>query len=139
MLKVGGDERLEPEARRVARVRVQPLEGDRPTELPVPGFELAGRTVTALPKRMEWSAWAMTFATRGNYFRTYPIWVRDEVKQALGPAGRFDGGPLVPSYGAPFTVRDGNLLTARWPGDAQRFAEELLEMLESTDGNAGVP
>ncbi len=90
---------------------------------------LAGRTMTALPKRMEWSAWAMTFATRGNYFRTYPTWVRDEVLEALGPEGRFEGGPLVPSYGNPFTVRDRNLLTARWPGDAQRFAEELLEML----------
>jgi len=28
-----------------------------------------------------------------------------------------------------FTVRDGNYLSARWPGDAHRFAHELADML----------
>ena len=28
-----------------------------------------------------------------------------------------------------FTVRDGNWLSARWPGDAHRFASEFVAML----------
>lgn len=90
---------------------------------------LRGRTMTCLPKVMEWSAWAATKLTRGDYFRTYPQWVQDEVEEAVG--GAVQTGPLVPTYGNPFTVRDGNLLTARWPGDAAQFAAELVEMLSS--------
>ncbi len=88
---------------------------------------LRGRTMTCLPKTMEWSAWAATKLTRGDYFRAYPEWVQDEVEQAVG--GKVQTGPLVPTYGNPFTVRDGNLLTARWPGDAAKFAAELVAML----------
>jgi putative intracellular protease/amidase len=88
---------------------------------------LRGRTMTCLPKTMEWSAWAATKMTRGDYFRTYPEWVQDEVEAAVG--GKVKTGPLVPTYGNPFTVRDGNLLTARWPGDAAAFAAELVAML----------
>jgi protease I len=29
-----------------------------------------------------------------------------------------------------FTVRDGNNLSARWPGDAHRFAADYADMLE---------
>ena len=29
-----------------------------------------------------------------------------------------------------FTVRDGHYLSARWPGDAHRFAHELAGMLQ---------
>ena len=31
---------------------------------------LAGRTMTCLPRSMEWSAWSATKLTRGDYFRT---------------------------------------------------------------------
>ena len=87
---------------------------------------IAGRRMTCLPRMMEWSAWIATVATRGNYFRTYPEWVQSEVER-LG--GTVETGPLVAAYGNPFTVRDGNLLTARWPGDASGFAAELVAML----------
>lgn len=90
---------------------------------------LRGRTMTCLPKTMEWSAWAATKATRGDYFRTYPRWVQAEVADAVGEEGAVLTGPLIPAYSRPFTVRDGNLLTARWPGDAARFADELVAML----------
>ncbi len=90
---------------------------------------LRGRTMTCLPKSMEWSAWAATKLTRGDYFRTYPEWVQQEVQAAVGPEGAVKTGPLVPAYGLPFTVRDRNLLTARWPGDAQKFGDELVAML----------
>lgn len=90
---------------------------------------IRGRHITGLPKSMEMGAWALTWSTMGDYFRTYPEWVQDEVRDALGTEGRFETGPLVPSYSNPFVVRDGNLVTARWPGDAQRFAEELLDLI----------
>ena len=92
------------------------------------GHAIAGRRITGLPKTMEMGAWLLTAATRGSYFRTYPLAVEDEVRTALGD-GTFETGPLVPSYGNPFTVRDGNLVTARWPGDARRFADELVALL----------
>jgi len=88
-----------------------------------------GKRMTCLPRSMEWSAWLSTIATRGNYFRTYPESVQGEVARAVGSSGKVETGPLVPSYGNPFTVRDGNLLTARWPGDALAFADQLVGML----------
>jgi putative intracellular protease/amidase len=90
---------------------------------------LHGRTVTALTKSMERSAWLLTRWTLGDHFRTYSTWVQDEVTSALGDEGRFVTGPFVPSYRRPFTVRDGNLLTGRWPGDAERLATELVDVL----------
>ena len=98
---------------------------------------LRGRSMTCLPKSMEWSAWAATRLTRGSYFRTYPEWVQDEVARAVG--GSVLTGPLLPSYGRPFTVRDGNLLTARWPGDAQGFADALVSMLEEDPSGRAAP
>ena len=98
---------------------------------------LRGRTLTCLPKSMEWSAWAATRLTRGSYFRTYPEWVQDEVARAVG--GSVLTGSLLPSYGRPFTVRDGNLLTARWPGDAQGFADALVSMLEEDPSGRAAP
>ncbi|MCO4768617.1 MAG: DJ-1/PfpI family protein [Deltaproteobacteria bacterium] len=89
---------------------------------------IAGRRITGLPKTMEMGAWLLTCTYMGGYFRTYPEWVQDEVRGSLGD-GDFATGPLVPAYGNPFTVRDGNLVTARWPGDAQRFAQELLDLI----------
>ena len=97
---------------------------------------IEGRKLTCLPKTMEWSAWIATVATRGNYFRTYPVWVQQEVIAAAGSRKLVSTGPLIPSYGKPYTVRDGNLLTARWPGDAERFAHELVAML-AEDAAAG--
>jgi len=90
---------------------------------------LYGRTVTALTKAMERSAWWLTRWTLGDHFRTYRTWVQDEVSAALGTTGRFETGPFVPSYRRAFTVRDGNLLTGRWPGDAERLGTELVDAL----------
>jgi putative intracellular protease/amidase len=93
------------------------------------GHAIAGRKITGLPKTMELGAWIITAPTMGSYFRTYPETVQDEAKRALGADGEFLSGPLLPAYGRPFTVRDGNLVTARWPGDALAFAEQLLELI----------
>lgn len=96
---------------------------------------LHGRRTTALLKSMELSAWLLTVLWLGSYYRTYPITVEKEVRQALGEEGKFEGGPnsLLRDSEAKlergFTVRDGHYLSARWPGDAHRFATEFVQML----------
>ena len=92
---------------------------------------LEGRRVTALPRRMERAAWLLTAWKMGDYYRTYPEWVQDEVTDAVGDTGEFHAGPLLATYSNPFMVEDGRLLTARWPGDASGFARRLVAMLDS--------
>ena len=36
--------------------------------------------------------------------------------------------------GLVFVVEDGNLVTARWPGDAQGFADSLLALIRARAG-----
>ena len=84
-----------------------------------------GRHLTALTELLELTAWALTSWTLGDYYRTYDTTVQAEVRAAAGEAGRFDAGPLAATYGRPFVVRDGNLITARWPGDAWGWAASL--------------
>jgi len=91
-----------------------------------------GRKLTGLPKRFEKGAWLATKATRGDYFRTYPEWVQDEVRRSIGPDGEWKPGPLLPVHSKDFVVEDGNLVTARWPGDAERFGASLVELLART-------
>jgi protease I len=61
--------------------------------------------------------------------------VEDEVRAALAAAADFIRGPISMVRDSPdhldagFTVRDGNYLSARWPGDAHRFANEFASML----------
>lgn len=90
---------------------------------------LSGRRMTGLTKLLERAGFWLTVWTLGRRFRTYPAYVEDEVIEAQGAGGLFERGPLVPSYRNPFVVSDGNLLTARWPGDAKRLAEQLAKRL----------
>ncbi|VVN91135.1 DJ-1/PfpI family protein [Pseudomonas fluorescens] len=95
---------------------------------------LHGRKVTALLASMELLAWTLTAPLLGRYYRTYPRTVEEEVRATLARPGDFLSGPLLPlrdSAANPqrgFVVRDGNLLTARWPGDCHRFAAEWVAM-----------
>ena len=97
---------------------------------------LFGRKTTALTKPMELTAWSLTCVWRGNYYRTYPATVEDEVTAALALPGDFSRGPMSTRRDAPerldlgFTVRDDHYLSARWPGDAHRFAAEFAGMLQ---------
>jgi protease I len=96
---------------------------------------LFGRKTTALTKTMELTAWALTRLYLGDYYRTYPVTVEDEVRAALAHAGDFIVGPIPIRRDSParpelgFTVHDGNYLSARWPGDAHRFGGEFAAML----------
>lgn len=97
---------------------------------------LHGRRTTALTAQMELSAWWLTRAWMGDYYRTYPETVQSEVTRALARPEDFDAGPVSLRRDAParldlgFVVRDGNYVSARWPGDAHRFAETFAAMVE---------
>ncbi|MET1077472.1 MAG: type 1 glutamine amidotransferase domain-containing protein [Pseudomonas sp.] len=100
---------------------------------------LHGRQATALPGlSMELLAWAVTAPWLGRYYRTYGQTVEAEVRAALATPTDFKTGPRLPrrdsakDVRAGFTVRDGNLLSARWPGDCHRFAAEFLAMIMAT-------
>lgn len=95
---------------------------------------LAGRRVTALTRSQELSAWLMTGLWLGRTFRTYRQTVQQEVVVALGDPARFEEGPFTVAKDGPsdlrgFVVRDGALVTARWPGDAWTFATALRDLL----------
>lgn len=102
------------------------------------GLVLRDRQVTALTRAQELSAVAMTVWWLGAYYRTYPISVQTEVARVLADRRQFRTGPFAVRRDDPehldrgFIVRDGNLLTARWPGDAHRFSAEFLRMLAAT-------
>ena len=89
-----------------------------------------GRRATALPSALEGAAFLLTFWKLGRYYRTYPEYVQDEVTRALGSPSLFERGPLFASYDQPFHVQDGDLVTARWPGDATAFADALVARIE---------
>jgi protease I len=96
---------------------------------------LHGRRTTGLTRQLEMLAWRLTRHRLGDYYRTYPRTVQDEVAAALrSPADFLVGPPALlrdsdrhPGFG--FTVRDGAWLSARWPGDVHRFAREFAAML----------
>ena len=96
---------------------------------------LHGKKTTALTQQMELSAWTLTRLWLKNYYRTYPITVEAEVSAALANTKDFIKGPISLTRDSPdnlavgFTVQDGNYLSARWPGDAHRFATEFVAML----------
>lgn len=98
---------------------------------------LHGKKTTALTKQMELAAWGLTALWLGSYYRTYPTTVQDEVTAALARAEDFITGPMSTRRDSPtqlgvgFTVRDGQYLSARWPGDAHRFAAEFSTLIQA--------
>ena len=99
---------------------------------------LRGKKTTALTSWMELSAWALTGLWLGRYYRTYEETVEAEVKGLLASPSDFQRGPYSTARDAPgklapgFSVLDGNYLSARWPGDAHRFASEFAALLQRT-------
>lgn len=120
---------------------------------------LHGRKTTALTWKQERTASAMAHVGRFwdcNYYRTYPeqagqlsgfMSVQQEVTRALAsPQDFIDVQPDLPhllrktlglhrdsaSDARPaWVVRDGNYVSARWPGDAYTFAATFAQLLES--------
>jgi putative intracellular protease/amidase len=98
---------------------------------------LHGRRTTALTAALELGGWALTRLWLGDYYRTYPTTVQAEVTEALAAPGDFKTGPRITLRDSPnhlgrgFTVRDGNYVSARWPGDCHRLAADYVELLWS--------
>jgi putative intracellular protease/amidase len=98
---------------------------------------LHGRRTTALTAALELGGWAMTRLWLGDYYRTYPTTVQAEVTAALAAPSDFQPGPRVTLRDSPnhlsrgFTVKDGNYLSARWPGDCHRLAADYVDMVWS--------
>ncbi len=101
---------------------------------------LHGRKTTALLRHQERLAYQLTRRKLGDYYLTYPVTVQDEVMAALASADDFVEGPTpvlrdnMQHLGRGFTVRDGNYLSARWPGDVYRFSTEFLAMVRGMRG-----
>ncbi|MFT3694392.1 MAG: type 1 glutamine amidotransferase domain-containing protein [Kofleriaceae bacterium] len=88
---------------------------------------------TCLPKYMERAAYFSTFWRRGRYYRTYPKYVEDEVKES---GCHFEQGPRELSKRGTreddshaFCVEDGRYVSARWPGDAWLIGKKLIARL----------
>jgi putative intracellular protease/amidase len=97
---------------------------------------LYGKRTTCLPKYLERSAFLATAWRLGRYYRTYPAYVEDEVREALRDRTDFVRGPRVMSQRGTetddrpaFVVEDGNYVSARWPGDAYLFAKRFAALL----------
>lgn len=100
---------------------------------------LADRRTTCLTKSLERTAFLLTAWRLGRYYRTYPAYVEDEVRDALDDPAQFERGPRAgPARGtdtddsSAFVVTDGNYVSARWPGDAYLFAKRFADLLDST-------
>jgi len=99
---------------------------------------LARRRTTCFPRYLERLARAATFWL-GDYTRTYPVYVEDEVRAALAdPARQFERGPRVllargtaTDDSAAFVVVDGNYVSGRWLGDAYLFARTFERLLHA--------
>lgn len=90
---------------------------------------LYGRKVTALPKILEKLAYYLTFWKLGTYFRTYPKYVQDEIVEVLKSRKDFTTGGW--NVWRSLVVEDGNLITARWPGDVHAFAQRLVDRIKN--------
>lgn len=104
---------------------------------PVTGLSvLHGYHTTALLASQERMAWQLTRSWLNDYYLTYPITVQAEVSAALQSPAQFLTGPLPLLRDDPrhlqrgFTVQDRHYLSARWPGDAYRFATGFIRMLD---------
>jgi putative intracellular protease/amidase len=97
---------------------------------------LEGRKTTCLPFYMERTAYFLTAWRHGKYYRTYPAYVEEEVRAALASPSDFVRGPThLMSRGTDtddrpaFVVEDGKYVSARWPGDAYKFARAFIARL----------
>jgi putative intracellular protease/amidase len=100
---------------------------------------LWGRRTTGLTRNQEMISFWLTRMKLGDYYRTYDMPMMDDLISHLRAPTDYTPGPGRPipmgrdsekDLSAGFTVRDGNYLSARWPGDAHSFARAFVQMLE---------
>ena len=96
---------------------------------------LFNKKTTALLKSQEMLAYNLTKGKLGNYYRTYPTTVEDEIKSYLANTSQFIKGPAPvlrdtpKKLGRGFVLTDGKYISARWPGDVYNFAACLKQEL----------
>lgn len=103
---------------------------------------IARARTTCLPRYMERTAYLLTAWKLGDYYRTYPAYVEEEVRAALrDPEAQFVRGKRTlvargteQDDGPALVVEDGRYLSARWPGDAYLLARRFRELLEARPG-----
>lgn len=87
-------------------------------------------------KMQEMSAYYLTVLWLGDYYRTYPITVEDEVKSGLKSSKQFQSGAFslrrdsLKNESPAFVTEDRNYLSARWPGDAYTFSKRFYHLLK---------
>ena len=105
---------------------------------------LWGLKTTGLTRRQERIAFQLTRLWLGDYYRTYPVAMADELISCLRSPQDYDPGPGFPIPRARdsdsnlkpgFTVLDGNYLSARWPGDAYRFGRDFVRLLSGVSAD----
>jgi hypothetical protein len=86
---------------------------------------------------MEKTAYYLTRWKLGDYYRTYPEYVEDEVRSVLAHPEQFVRGPIhlmkkgtMDDDSAAFVVDDGHYLSARWPGDAYKLAAVFADKIQ---------
>ncbi len=89
------------------------------------------KNITGLIKRLEKLAYYITSWKLGDYYRTYPEYVEDEVSRNLNDKHQFKKGSLNPYK--PFVCVDENIVTARWPEDVYLYGETLIKKLEENN------
>jgi protease I len=117
---------------------------------------LWGRTTTGLTRGQELYGLYMTYLTLGRYYQTYPEFntlsytftMCDELKSYLkNPendyfCGNYNFFARIPTFrdskydtSKSFIHVDGNYLSARWPGDVNKFSQKLVEMIQTYSKN----
>jgi len=102
---------------------------------------LFGRKTTSLLAQQELAAYRLTCLWMGDYYLTYPITVEDELRPMLENPSDFIPGKSpgitrdkMDDYTAKrlnnHIVRDGNYVSARWPGDCHLLGFTMLEILQ---------
>jgi putative intracellular protease/amidase len=87
---------------------------------------LYGHKVTALPRLIDRAGYQLARLLRRRYL-IYSCYVAEEVRACLEHPADFSNGP---SILVPYVVSDGNLVTSRWPVDADLFSERFADALE---------
>jgi putative intracellular protease/amidase len=107
---------------------------------------LFDRKTTCLPKYMEKTAYYLTRFRLGEYYRTYPEYVEDEVKSVLALPDQFQRGPThliakgtADDDSAAFVVDDGHYVSGRWPGDAYKLGKVFAEKIMKSVARASRP
>jgi putative intracellular protease/amidase len=89
---------------------------------------LYGYKVTATPKSLDlFGYYGDKWLVKHGYIM-YPKCIMDEVKQSLENPEDLSRGPGILT---PYAVADRNLISARWYGDAEAFAQQFREALQT--------